>query len=410
MNRPVKRFYKSMLPVKRLSSFARAPVNNEPRTVHNDICVNTHSTKRIVHEGEYTFKQDHILQYYEGSVHDESNWNRTHIPSFDHYDVSLVSQISADRLFYLRHLLQRWEGPISIAVMVNKSELSSVEKSIKRSNFSSRLRLTLYIVGVSDQPDCVYGFEKKKLVCRESRIYPRNLLRNLAVDNTLTSHFLLIDEDVWPAYTAYTALTSLPQAYLANPFNAMILPTFALSNSVLSPSMCTTLRSCVDSAARFFPKNKEALAVCLRRGKCTAANPAAHDYLPANWTNLPPTTPFSPLPCFRQRFLEPFVMVQRWAELPRFDTRFGEEGLDRAQWVEALRYMGYEFSVLAQSYAVDMPHPTSAFADASGTERKGPSANALRLYKQFLYELRANVTDDSRIVLCLKNRGTHKEN
>lgn len=186
-----------MLPTKRLSSFARAPVNNEPRTVHNDICVNTHSTKRIVHEGEYTFKQDHILQYYEGSVHDESNWNRTRIPSFDHYDVSLVSQISllscalftpsADRLFYLRHLLQRWEGcvlhrfltrrPISIAVMVNKSELSSVEKSIKRSNFSSRLRLTLYIVGVSDQPDCVYGFEKKKLVCRESRIYPRNLLR-----------------------------------------------------------------------------------------------------------------------------------------------------------------------------------------------------------------------------------------
>ena len=113
-------------------------------------------------------------------------------------------------------------------------------------------------------------------------------------------------------------------------------------------------------------------------------------------------------------------MVQRWAELPRFDTRFGEEGLDRAQWVEALRYMGYEFSVLVQSYAVDMPHPTwekrrevmrrSAFADASGTERKGPSTNALRLYKQFLYELRANVTDDSRIVLCLKNRGTHKEN
>ena len=321
-----------MLPVKRLSSFARAPVNNEPRTVHNDLCVNTHSTKRIVHEGEYTFKQDQILQYYEGSVHDESNWNRTHIPSFDHYDVSLVSQISllscalftpsADRLFYLRHLLQRWEGcvlhrfltrrPISIAVMVNKSELSSVEKSIKRSNFSSRLRLTLYIVGVSDQPDCVYGFEKKKLVCRESRIYPRNLLRNLAVDNTLTSHFLLIDEDVWPACvriispslldTAYTALTSLPQAYLANPFNAMILPTFALSNSVLSPSMCTTLRSCVDSyafsssithsAARFFPKNKEALAVCLRRGKCTAANPAAHVPFPASFndrTIFPPT-------------------------------------------------------------------------------------------------------------------------
>ena len=321
-----------MLPVKRLSSFARAPVNNEPRTGLNDICVNTHSTKRIVHEGEYTFKQDHILQYYEGSVHDESNWNRTHIPSFDHYDVSLVSQISllscalftpsADRLFYLLHLLQRWEGcvlhrfltrrPISIAVMVNKSELASVEKSIKRSNFSSRLRLTLYIVGVSDQPDCVYGFEKKKLVCRESRIYPRNLLRNLAVDNTLTSHFLLIDEDVWPACvriispslldTAYTALTSLPQAYLANPFNAMILPTFALSNSVLSPSMCTTLRSCVDSyafsssithsAARFFPKNKEALAVCLRRGKCTAANPAAHVPFPASFndrTIFPPT-------------------------------------------------------------------------------------------------------------------------
>ena len=62
--------------------------------------------------------------------------------------------------------------------------------------------------------------------------------------------------------------------------------------------------------------------------------------------------------CFRQRFLEPYVMVRRTEHLPLFDERFINYGFNKVQWIENLRYLGYEYSVLSQAFAVDIPHPS----------------------------------------------------
>ena len=62
--------------------------------------------------------------------------------------------------------------------------------------------------------------------------------------------------------------------------------------------------------------------------------------------------------CFRQRFLEPYVMVRRTEILPLFDERFINYGFNKVQWIENLRYLGFEFSVLSQAFAVDIPHPS----------------------------------------------------
>ena len=60
--------------------------------------------------------------------------------------------------------------------------------------------------------------------------------------------------------------------------------------------------------------------------------------------------------CFRQRFMEPYVMVRRTEHLPLFDERFINYGFNKVQWIENLRYLGFEFSVLSQAFAVDIPH------------------------------------------------------
>lgn len=49
-------------------------------------------------------------------------------------------------------------------------------------------------------------------------------------------------------------------------------------------------------------------------------------------------------------------MVKRTASLPLFDERFINYGFNKVQWIENLRYMGYEFSVLSHAYAIDIPH------------------------------------------------------
>jgi glycosyltransferase-like protein LARGE len=49
-------------------------------------------------------------------------------------------------------------------------------------------------------------------------------------------------------------------------------------------------------------------------------------------------------------------MVKRTEILPLFDERFINYGLNKVQWIETLRYLGFEYYVLSQSYAVDIPH------------------------------------------------------
>ena len=116
--------------------------------------------------------------------------------------------------------------------------------------------------------------------------------------------------------------------------------------------------------------------------------------------------------CFREHFLEPYVMVRRTAFLPLFDERFINYGFNKVQWIENLRYFGYEFSVLSQAYAVDIPHSLSflwgkitcrsGYAKEYNKGFKIRNVEMLNLYRRFLYELRRNYSDDSRQLLCLR--------
>ena len=83
--------------------------------------------------------------------------------------------------------------------MVKQKELKKVVKYIQNKNFPDRLRLALYIYDFPNRRDCVYHRVNGKMECIYKTIYPINRLRNIAIENSLTSHFVVFDMDMWPA-------------------------------------------------------------------------------------------------------------------------------------------------------------------------------------------------------------------
>lgn len=108
-------------------------------------------------------------------------------------------------------MIERWQGylssslsilthsPISLTIFTNTDELSSIHSFILQSNFPSRLLLTIYIIH-SSHSGCIYHHSSQNTTqCISKFIYPINRLRNLAIQRVYTSHFLILDMDMFPA-------------------------------------------------------------------------------------------------------------------------------------------------------------------------------------------------------------------
>ena len=91
--------------------------------------------------------------------------------------------------------LERWNGNMSITILLEKHELPYIASIVSTINHSS-IRFTLYILEDSST---------KKYHCSvvlpqfERQYYhycfPYNVLRDLAIESIQTSHYLLIDSD-----------------------------------------------------------------------------------------------------------------------------------------------------------------------------------------------------------------------
>lgn len=75
------------------------------------------------------------------------------------------------------------------------------------------------------------------------------------------------------------------------------------------------------------------------------------------WYTLPSDTYVTPLPCLYNDIQEPYVFVKLTDRVPHFDERFVNYGKNKVQWITHLRLLGYQFYVLSQSFAIDVPHP-----------------------------------------------------
>ena len=130
--------------------------------------------------------------------------------------------------------------------------------------------------------------------------FPINRLRNVAINNTITSHFWLTDVDIWPACCSpslfslvadlYETILSLPSSLLAIDKQAIVVPVYeVLPISVQMKasnkervqngnSDCTDLQACLFKFMRSVrvrhrhlyavPHHREELMSCLQFGPC----------------------------------------------------------------------------------------------------------------------------------------------
>ena len=58
--------------------------------------------------------------------------------------------------------------------------------------------------------------------------YPINVLRNMAIRTVRTTHFLVLDVDLWPSEDVYEAAIAVPDALLRRKYAALVVPAFQL--------------------------------------------------------------------------------------------------------------------------------------------------------------------------------------
>lgn len=79
-------------------------------------------------------------------------------------------------------------------------------------------------------------------------------------------------------------------------------------------------------------------------------------YTLPEWYLTPPEEHVAQIRCFVNDFQEPYVLLRRLETTPLFYERFVNYGYNKVQLIEHLRAAGYQFYILLQSFAMDLPH------------------------------------------------------
>ena len=116
----------------------------------------------------------------------------------------------------------------NIAVLTHKREIPETVRLIRKLQLPDRVRIILYIPRRSRDP---------------KGVYPVNKLRNIAIVNTVTTHFLVMDMDMWPTRSLFEEMQKMPSSVLSDPKSAIIVPLLFFKLDLVLPN-CGSLDSC----------------------------------------------------------------------------------------------------------------------------------------------------------------------
>ena len=245
-------------------------------------------------------------------------------------DVTLVLHVTLDRLVpMLEPMCRHWEGPMSIAVFANDSELSSLLHLIHSSSvISSRCNIAYHIVykeGVN-------------------MYYPINPLRVVAMENAGTQYVFLNDMDFLPSFGLYSLLKQAVKGSDLS-HSALVVPAFETYE---------------DLKTFHFPLNKSALLHMLL--KDTVIQVHRDTFIPGHApTDYPRWSRASEKYEIQwQRYYEPYLVVSK--NITPFDTRFVSRNFDKASHVEELYYQRYRFYAVPNGFVIHLPHALSSDA------------------------------------------------
>uniref|UniRef100_A0A665WNN4 LARGE xylosyl- and glucuronyltransferase 2 n=1 Tax=Echeneis naucrates TaxID=173247 RepID=A0A665WNN4_ECHNA len=245
-------------------------------------------------------------------------------PTEDDTDITLVAQLSMDRLQMLEAICKHWEGPISLALYMSDAEAQQFLRYAQASEVLKNRKNVGY-----------------HIVYKEGQFYPVNLVRNVALKNANTPYVFLTDVDFLPMYGLYDYLRkSVVQLDMAHTKKALVVPAFETLRYRLS-----------------FPKSKAELLSMLDMGTLYTFRyhvwPKGH--APTNYAKWRTAT--TPYKVEWEPDFEPYVVVRR--DCPEYDQRFVGFGWNKVSHIMELDAQEYDLMVLPNAFMIHMPHAPS---------------------------------------------------
>uniref|UniRef100_A0A8C2GWY2 LARGE xylosyl- and glucuronyltransferase 2 n=1 Tax=Cyprinus carpio TaxID=7962 RepID=A0A8C2GWY2_CYPCA len=245
-------------------------------------------------------------------------------PTDDGTDVTLVAQLSMDRLQMLEAICKHWEGPISLALYMSDAEAQQFLRYAQASEVLKNRKNVGY-----------------HIVYKEGQFYPVNLVRNVALRNVNTPYVFLTDVDFLPVYGLYDYLRkSIVQLDMANTKKALVVPAFETLRYRLS-----------------FPKSKAELLSMLDMGTLYTFryHVWTKGHAPTNYAKWRTAT--TPYKVEWEADFEPYVVVRR--DCPEYDQRFVGFGWNKVSHIIELDAQEYDLIVLPNAFMIHMPHAPS---------------------------------------------------
>ena len=237
-------------------------------------------------------------------------------------EITLISQLSMDRLHMLEPLCLYWKGPMSISVYASDAEAVKLFDYVTNHwCFRQRNDVAVHVVYAASQ------------------VYPVNYLRNVALNHLSTQFAFLLDIDFVPMVDLHDYLLEAVQVLSAEK-RALVVPAFETHLYRLD-----------------VPRNKAQLLDMVEAGSVQPFRytewPQGH--APTNyehWRSASRPYRVDWAPDF-----EPYVVLQ-WP-FPRYDTRFVGFGWNKVSHIMELHHAAYEFVVLPGAFVIHVPHSPS---------------------------------------------------
>uniref|UniRef100_A0AAR2K3D1 LARGE xylosyl- and glucuronyltransferase 2 n=1 Tax=Pygocentrus nattereri TaxID=42514 RepID=A0AAR2K3D1_PYGNA len=242
----------------------------------------------------------------------------------DDTDITLVAQLSMDRLQMLEAICKHWEGPISLALYMSDAEAQQFLRYAQASEVLKNRKNVGY-----------------HIVYKEGQFYPVNLVRNVALHNAKTPYVFLTDIDFLPMYGLYDYLRkSIVHLDMANTKKALVVPAFETLRYRLS-----------------FPKSKAELLSMLDMGTLYTFryHVWTKGHAPTNYAKWRTAT--TPYKVEWEADFEPYVVVRR--DCPEYDQRFVGFGWNKVSHIMELDAQEYDLIVLPNAFMIHMPHAPS---------------------------------------------------
>ncbi|PNF18583.1 hypothetical protein B7P43_G06247 [Cryptotermes secundus] len=367
---------------------------NEAEAVFTSLVRSLHQGRVLDSSGEFQL----VLNLAPGTRQPPPRFSST-VP-----DIALVSQCSFNHLHHIVPMVQRWQGPVSVAVFAEDHELSEALWGIAslrlcysavRHNVSFQLVSPLPAGGhppLTVPPDLlppcqglVLEANQQKNNYAGNRRFPNNLLRNVARRGTSAEFILVVDIDMLPSFNLrqdfydFAVKSRLFTETHHEDKTVYVVPAFEARKTVRSPWTKAELLKLADGGhiRPFY------IELCW---KCQVHT----DY--EAWQKEPPSSGLAPLfEVLWKDPWEPFYISRN--SVPFYDERFKQYGFNRISQVCELHVAGYKFSVLNNAFLVH--HGLKTATSFHETKDLDQERNRL-LFRQFKTELREKYPESSR--------------